>query len=247
MMDRFRRPFEADFAIVCDADILFMRAIPELLAKVAATGGVAGCMAHVSPFIPPFAELPPGGHADWWARLFAAYGMPPPALIHPHPGYGVLFDDPSARYSPAYFNSGVLVGAGEAMNALAPHAIPATEAVRSVHDMIFCDQLAFTLMLYKTGVPATVAPLRYNFPNHPLIEQALPGELAEVAIIHYLRHEIVDRAKVFASPEALARLIARTDLSGANERLRARLAELHPGLTPEAAGRAGEAAAAPAP
>ncbi len=227
MMDRFREPFTSKFVIIADADILFMRPMPEVWDRLEQTDGVAGSMAHVSPFIEPFSTMPPGSHQDWWLRFFAAYDLRAPILVNEHPAFGLLFNDRSARRSPAYFNSGVIFGTGNSMNRLAAHAISATEAVRSVHDTIFCDQIAFTLMMYKGGVAIDVLPMRYNYPNDPGIESAFPEQLADVAVIHYLRHEIVNRVDIFRTEAAMQALLARTDLVGVNEALRHRMVYVH--------------------
>src|SRR5205809_4150885 len=112
------------------------------------------------------------------------------------------------------------------MNRLAPLAIPATEAARSAYDVVFCDQIAFTLMMYKAGVSFDVLPRRHNFPNFPVIEAHQRKEFEYVAIIHYLRHEVLSRTKDFPSRRAIEALVQRTDLSAANEVLRARVAKL---------------------
>ena len=61
--------------------------------------------------------------------------------------------------------------------------------------------------------------MRYNFPNDPVAEAAYPGELDQVAVVHYLRTAKFDRHSLFASPQAYADFL-EASLSGADQRLR---------------------------
>ena len=226
MMHWFCAPFRSDFVMICDADVLFVRPIDDVLERVATAEGVGGSMAHVSPFVQPFSDVPEGSHAGWWRRIFEAYDLELPPLEHEHSGFGTLYDEPDARFSPAYFNSGVVIGTRSAMTRLAWHAFPATEAVRSVHNVVYCDQLALSLMMYAAQVPILVLPVRFNCPNDPVMEKHLPDDYRDIRILHYLRQDVVDRRTAFVSQDSLRSLLGRTDLAGVNELLRTRLAEI---------------------
>lgn len=223
MMERFREGFSADYVIIADADILFMRPIDDLLALLADPLDVGGVMTHVPPFR---AE----DHATMWRRLFEAFGLPEPFLECEHSGFGDMYDDPRMRCSPAYFNSGMLIGRREAMNRMATLAMPALHSVRGVEENFYFDQLAFTLMMYKARVNKRLIPMRFNFPNQESFERRFPEDLADVAVVHFLRTDRFHRDRVFASRGAVEAFIARTDLTGTNERVRARIAELHPSI-----------------
>jgi hypothetical protein len=222
MMARYKEPFESEFVMMADADIILVRDFSTLLAQLQGRCAVAGVMAHMS----PFRQLPALSHAAWWCQMFSAYDLPDPRLEYEHTGWGSMFTDPSARYSPAYFNSGMLLGTREAMNRLAVHAIPATEAVRSVQNIGACDQVAFTLMMYKAQIEIDSIPIRYNFPNIPGFEDRYPDEFNNLSILHYLRHEIVHRDRVFASEAGIEEFVARSNLAGTNEVLRACISAL---------------------
>jgi hypothetical protein len=180
-------------------------------------------MAHAAPFLGNFG----GSHAEWWARMFSAFDLPPPLLEFEHSGWGDMFHDPSARYSPAYFNSGMIIGTGEAMNLMAPFALPALAAVRSVLDTFFFDQIAFTLMMYKTRVNKKLIPIRFNFPNQISFEQRFKKDAEAINVLHYLRTDVVDRDQIFASRENIEAFIQRRNLDGSNEALRSRTEAIH--------------------
>ena len=226
MMDRFRAGFRSEYVIIADADIVFLRDPASLFTLLKSPLDIGGVMAHVSPFL----SETRCSHAQWWNRLFAAFALPQPILEFEHSGWGLMYDHEPSRYSPAYFNSGMIVGTGEAMHRMAPLALPALKAVRSVLDTFFFDQIAFTLMMYKSKVNKRLIPMRYNFPNQAEFEQRYREDAASISILHYLRTETVDRDQIFESAEALDAFTARRDLTGSNEALRARIQALRPSL-----------------
>jgi hypothetical protein len=230
MMDRFRTGFQSEYVIIADADIIFLE--PSALFSLIKGGlDVGGVMAHV----PPFAIGAELSHTDWWNRLFDAFDLPQPILEFEHSGWGIMFDHKPSRYSPAYFNSGMIIGTGEAMNRMAPLAMPALNAVRSVMDTFFFDQIAFTLMMYKAKINKRLIPLRFNFPNQSEFEQTYRNDAEAISVLHYLRTEVVDRDRIFASHEAIQSFMARQDLVGSNEKLRCRVAAINRMLTSDQA------------
>ena len=58
--------------------------------------------------------------------------------------------------------------------------------------------------------------MRYNFPNDPVAETMYPGELQELAIVHYLRTTHFDRHEIFATPDAYSAFLQQP-LSGASQ------------------------------
>jgi hypothetical protein len=222
MMDRFRTGFQSEYVIIADADILFLRDPSALFSLVKQGLDIGGVMAHVS----PFATGDELSHAESWNRLFDAFDLPPPILEFEHSGWGIMFDHEPSRYSPAYFNSGMMIGTSEAMNRMAPLALPALNAVRSVMDTFFFDQLAFTLMMYKARINKKLIPLRFNFPNQTEFEHRYPDDAESISVLHYLRTEVVDRDRIFASQDAIQSFVARDDLVGSNEQLRSRVEAL---------------------
>ena len=223
MMDRFRTRFTSQYVIIADADIIFLGDLSPLFALLDGDLDIGGVMTHVSPFW----ELSEGSHADWWMRMFRAFGLPYPILEFEHTGWKHMFNDESLRYSPAHFNSGMVVATGEAMNRMAAFAVPALNAVRSVLDTFYFDQIAFTLMMYRARVNKKLIPIRFNFPNQVSFEQRFEEEAKCIGVLHYLRTDVVDRDEIFFSRESIESFIQRRDLVGSNERLRSRIEVIH--------------------
>jgi hypothetical protein len=216
MMNRFRGGFDSQYVIIADADVIFLRDPSALFSLLTHELDVAGVMAHVSPF-------PDDTHADWWNRMFSAFGLPPPITEFEHSGWGIMCQEENSRYAPAYFNSGMMIATGEAMNRMVPFALPALDAVRSEADTFFFDQIAFTLMMYKACVNKKLLPMRFNFPNQLEFETKYKADAASICVLHYLRTDVIDRDHIFASEENIRSFTSRRDLSGSNEELRSRV------------------------
>lgn len=214
MMERFRPPFGAQSVLMLDADVLVVRAFDELFAE---PGGVKAMMAHASPF---------PEHRRTWEELFASYGLPEPNFNYELSGWGVMELQPERRYSPPYFNTGVVFAPAALLDRLYEPYIAALQHVRTRMDSYFFEQIAMTLSLAKTGIPAQILPIRYNYPNQMGFDAAHPSELAQIRLLHFLRTMIVSRERDFETPAAMRELVAREDLTGSNEVLRARVAHL---------------------
>jgi hypothetical protein len=113
------------------------------------------------------------------------------------------------------------------MGAMTERYEDAESAVDAVMETYFRPQLARTLAIYKENLPRRALPVRYNFPNDPRFDSAYPQELPQIAALHYLRQAVVHRDRDFEDAPAVARLVARTDLTGTNELLRRRVAALY--------------------
>jgi hypothetical protein len=214
MMERYRPPFFAEHVLMMDADILPIRPFDELLQRDHA---LLSMMAHASPF---------RNHEQDWKDLFNSYGLSDPSFAFELSGWGAMFTDPSRRYAPPYFNTGVVLARADVYERLYEPYMAALRFVKTRSDTYFVEQIALTLALGKTGLPFDTLPLRYNFPNQAAFDAAHPQELEKVRLLHFLRTETVDREKDFETADDIQRLVDRSDLVGSNEVLRRRLAEL---------------------
>jgi hypothetical protein len=233
--DRIWHMSRARFVMICDADVIFLRDFTELLNDMESSPAICGVMAHFPPFMPSpplrgvgtervSADAPA---SVYWQLLAQSFGIDNLALDYQYSGWGFLFTCAQHQFAPAYFNGGMVIGPSDLMEKMFAFYPAAAEAVEQVMATYFLPQLARTLAIYRTGIPRKALPVRYNFPNDPLYDENYPDELSQVSVLHYLRKEIIDKDTDFANPESCARLIARSDLRGSNELLRARLAELH--------------------
>jgi hypothetical protein len=216
MMERFRPPFFAEHVLMLDADVMPVRPFDELLERDHA---LLAMMAHV----PPFRNC-----AQEWQDLFAWYGLSAPSFTFEHSGWGAMFTDRQRRFSPPYFNTGVVLARADVYERLYEPYMTALRFVKERLDSYFFEQIALTLALLRMELPFELLPLRYNFPNQAAFDITYPEELEKVRLLHFLRTQIVDRESDFQTADDIRRLVDRSDLSGSNEVLRRRIAELLP-------------------
>jgi hypothetical protein len=214
-LDRFRARSDADIVLFADADVIFVNGIDDLLKSLLHQPAIAGVIAHA----------PPKGNFDW-GDVFSEAGIAPPWDAYQHSGWRLMCHEPEQRFTPAYYNFGAVFVPGGWIGMLA-HVYERMTALAERQEVgYFKAQLALTLAMYRLGMRRLALELRYNFPNDPLFEPAFTEDLHDLRILHYLRTEIVDRERDFSSPEALQSLIARRDLTGSNEVLRATVEKL---------------------
>lgn len=232
--DRAAHLSRAEFVMMADADVIFLRSFSELLARLRVAPAIAGVMAHMSPFTvapklrPEFASKPAhdGSDAGYWRLLSDHFETGELQLEHQYSGWGALSLDERHRFAPPYFNGGMVLGPGAMMDEMCALFAPAEHAVDAVMDTYFRPQLARTLACAKAKIPCVSLPVRYNFPNDTAFEAFHAAEAPDISILHYLRKEIIHRDDDFMDQSGVDRLIGRTDLSGANEMLRQRVAHL---------------------
>lgn len=208
---------DVENVLFLDVDVLAITPFDGLMGDWSAP--VQATMAHCSPFI---------DHIGGWKKLLGDHLWDSVNKFE-HSGWGIMEGDPHRRFSPPYFNTGVVM-----MNrsALRPFAVrqheEALASTAALYNSYFLDQIAFTMMLLRTALPYSCLPLRYNFPNQHEFDVKYAGELEEVKFVHFLRTDIIDRNRDFESVEAMERLVNRTDLTGSNEVLRKRVDALLP-------------------
>jgi hypothetical protein len=199
-LERFRQPFESQYVLFLDADVLAVSP-PELTnSPVTETGGIAGLIAHAKPF-----ETPLQG----WTELTEAAGLGRPPLVARYSGWGLMDYDLEAQYAPPYFNLGVLFCSADAARAISSRIYEEMEIVNSVRETEFRCQIALTLAIVRLGIPWYELPMRLNFPNDLLFWRGYQAEAARVQLLHYLREDEVNRTSDFASEDALRAAVAR--------------------------------------
>lgn len=231
----FRLVSRARYIMCADADIVFVRDFSDLLEELDRAPAVAGVIAHVSPFMkpaPPFTDMWP---EEAWHELCAGYGIAMPALKDEHTGWGFMTSEAHHRFSPPYFNFGMVVAPAEMMEQISAEMPTADEFVKSKLTTIYRFQIALTLAILKRGLPSRALPVRYNYPNHEGFDQRYPEELADIRVLHYLKvyAKMVDRKKDFASLASVAALVERANLRGSNEVFRRCIEKLYPTVAKE--------------
>lgn len=212
MMDRYKPPFHGDHILMLDADVIPVARFDELF-KVNAIQGV---QAHHSPY-----------GADGWRVLFRDFGLPSPQMTHQYSGWGTMEHRSEERYGPFYPNSGVVFGPRHLFEELVEPFADAIEFLRAnVQDTYWFDQVGFALGCGAANISTAALPLRFNFPNRPMFDDAHWAELDDVRFLHAMQTDVVHRDRDFEDDAAMAALVARRDLTGSNEVLRHGVEEL---------------------
>jgi len=217
--DVFRyAPSGADMILALDADTLPVGALEPLLDQVLDSGVVAGALAHHPTVL---------GHRDgqWsessvraaWTRLARGIVEAPLDFRYAHSLMGP--EQPiELREAPFYLNFGVVLFPRRWFDTIAAEYLRIRQHLRGrLANEDFSGQAALTLAIATCGAGTLALPMRYNFPNDPVAERMYPGELAHVAVFHYLRTSVFDRHQIFLTAEHYRAFLAR-DLEGVDRR-----------------------------
>lgn len=228
---RWQYDFRSDVVLLLDADILIARPLDDLIETVYSRQAIAGLIAHVSPFesraANGFLDLPEG-----WKKLHESLGLRPGRADYEHTGWGYMSSDDRFRYTQPYFNYGV-VCAPRGMAVRIGSVID--DLQRHVRDrfpgLCFGAQIALALAIAQLELPHWCLPMRYNFPNVPVLEALHAAEIPHTRIIHLLgNHQDVVKSEVFKSLDSLKAFTHRADLKVTNRLAQQIIAEILPSL-----------------
>lgn len=213
IIERFRPPFHADHVLLLDADVICCKGFIELFDLPPAISAVP---AHVGPF--------GTSNASVWSQLYADFNVEPLPATHELTGYPFMTNN---RYTPAYFNTGVVFAPASVFETISDSFFRAVEFVRTNMDTYFIDQVALTLALAAhPDIAVNDLAVKYNFPNDPGFDDKYADQLEQIKFLHFLRQGPVDRERDFESDEAIRKLCVRPGLKGSNKVFRNRIAEL---------------------
>lgn len=204
---RLHHRHTADQVLLLDPDVLVVGPLDELVQRSHDQQALLGFPAHVSPVDEGFS----------WDRLFAAAGLGPALNQVEHTGYGFMFHDTANRYSPPYFNLGVIM-APAAHLALMATTIDAELEIAAAASTKFRSQPALTMAMLRHDVPWELMNARYNFPNDDRFIDRYPDCFDDLRLVHYLRKDDFDKESTFGSPEQIGALLDRTDVGRVNRR-----------------------------
>lgn len=211
---------DAACACLCDADTVLLRPLPpDFLDDLRRQPAVCGVVAHY-PF-PVSADtrrqgvaggLYPGmpqGEA-WDALGEAILGRPPARPLR----YTLLEGVDDAR-CPFYVNYGFLAGPPALLRRLYSTMAEIHPVLERLLGGYFVAQVSIALAVERAGIPWRALPMRFNFPNDPKADRLFATELDQIVLLHYLRHDLFDRHRIFAQPASFDELMSMT-LEGSN-------------------------------
>lgn len=218
--DRMWVNSDADVVALIDADLLVTGDFDQYVLESHREQRMLGFMAHLSPFsVRDFRHTP---SAEWWHRIFTEAKLQTPELVWQLSGWGldwkqhfpgakVVTKDPDHKYSPPYFNYGVVVGPREFWDRMGQTFVDDLETVCRVHDTQYRSQIANCVGFERHNIPCGLLPIDCNFPlNLPCgvmreLNPSPEGTNApeSIKIFHY-----IGGRKHFSEPQAVANLIS---------------------------------------
>jgi hypothetical protein len=183
-MDRWIEPFQADFVLMADADVLFNGDFSDVAVQLSQPLGIAG----VTATSPPWLAVGDGDvDGERWGQLFALASLPPPVFDCPHPGNGIWYAAGSGLASgPVYYNFGFVLGTRDAMNAIGRTFSQDYLLAADFSKNYLAAQMGLTLSIIRNRVSYRSLPVRYNFWGDARYHQAFPSEAADMRVLHYL-------------------------------------------------------------
>lgn len=201
---------DADVAILCDADVVFMRPFDDLVAHFAAHEELGGVIAHY--------HFPIDGRrgdpdTDWNHIAMAAIGTvierPYHYLFGRAPEDDAITDPQQRPRAPFYINYGFLIGQPHLLRRMHEKEAALIPRVSTLVEPYFSHQVSVALACAALGITTRALPARYNFPNRPEADARQPGELDQVVMLHYLYDETFRRRTLFAARDAFEAFLSK--------------------------------------
>jgi hypothetical protein len=195
---RWSEPFESDFVLMADSDIIINGDFSDLLQPLLETNGIAGVIATWPPFL-----ARGEGNVDRarWAGLYHAAGLNEPEFNFRHPGYGALYTaEDGIPVTPVYFNYGFVLAtrdaADKAKKTFFDDFLIATDYMKT--DLV--EQAGLGLSITRNKVTPTALPVRYNFWNHEAYISHYPADREDLRVLHYLHYGVFAKQRDIESP-----------------------------------------------
>jgi hypothetical protein len=222
---RLMHDFRSDVVLLLDADILIAGDLDDLIRRAFREQHVAGMIAQASPlqfFDPP----------TTWQAIYDHCRIERPVDLHyEHPGWPYYrSSDPAYRQSPAYFNYGVIAAPSALIKQISESYFGYLQKLQEITETGLIAQIALTMSIVKLGLPIRALPVRYNFPNHPMIEALHGSEIPHAKILHLKETHQFEKFNLFADLANIHATTRRTDLRGINEIARQVLKAIEPDL-----------------
>lgn len=227
-VERFRRDFRSPAVVMLDADLLIIGSLLEVFEQVKTSPAICGLIAHGSPFL--WTNIARSrSNVAWWEELYRRAGLGTPRFVCEHPGWKLLFADESYRFSPPYFNLGVLAAPAEVMHRIGDVVYQEMDHVDDTLDTVFKCQLGLTLSIARLGISWKALQVRFNFPNFPSFWNAFPEAAIDIRVLHYLGGtDGFRKDSDMADVASVRKFLDRDGLPAVNVRLQQALRALQP-------------------
>jgi hypothetical protein len=182
VLDRCAAPFECDYVLMADADILIVGSLDQIPGYLPTSRSVAGVIATK----PPFTARGKGDDETRWPELYRAAGLEPPPFEFPIPGHGTHYPLSGIAKAPAYYNFGFVIGRNEAMNAIRETFHSDYLVAKDFMQSILAAQGGLGLSIARHQLDAAALPLRYNFWSQDRYLANFPEEARDIRVLHYL-------------------------------------------------------------
>jgi hypothetical protein len=222
---RFKHDYRSDVVLFLDADILIADSFDEMIQEVHSGQLIAGMIAPASP-------LQFLGKPTTWRDLYRYCGIEmEPELTHEHPGWPYYHSsDQAFRYGPPYFNYGVVCAPAKLMKRIGEVYFSYLTKLLELTDTVVVTQMALTLAIVRLDMPCRALPVRYNFPNHPMLEALHGTEMSRAKFLHLKEDHQIQKMELFANLADVRQAIRRQDLRGINQIAQRVLAAIEPEL-----------------
>jgi hypothetical protein len=214
-LDRWAEPFECDYVVMADADILIVGALDGLVDCLPTPRSVAGVIATK----PPFTARGNGDDEARWPELYQAAGLTPPPFDFTIPGHGTHYPASGIAKAPAYYNFGFVAGRNEAMSAIRGSFEADYLVADNFMQSILAAQAGLGLSIARHQLDAAALPLRYNFWTQDKYLRNFPDEANEVRVLHYLNGPFRKHGDTSSIADVEQWVETRPNPSGAVERL----------------------------
>jgi hypothetical protein len=229
-LDRWAEPFQTEFVLMADADLLITGDFSDVAEQLAQPRGIAGVIATSPPWL-----ISHRGDVDRerWEALFDLAGLAQPVFDCPHPGHGIYYAiGGGMERAPVYYNFGFVLGTRDAMNAIAKTF--SQDYILAAHFAPFAAQAGLTLSIIRNRVSYQALPVRYNFWADHRYHQAFPADAADMRILHYLNGPFRKDQDIGSPADVAAWLQAHRNEKGAHARfLFSALSKAHAAVTAE--------------
>lgn len=197
----------ADVSFLCDADVAVLAPVSQLAQSLIDNPALAGTIGH---YHFPREGLDRDPARDWPQIARAALGRD-----IPRPYRYTLMPPETPPAAPFYINFGVFAGPPEYLAQFHERDLQIRPKVAAILDDWWAPQVSLSLTCAELGLPVRALPMRYNYPNDPKADALYPDEMAQIALLHYLRPQQFKREQVFAEANVFDAFLKKP-LSGSN-------------------------------